>query len=468
MPLNTRDSNGRVYNKTVHNEKNNCNCEECGDVEEKQKQTEKQRETEDLRKEKEEGYYDEDDKDPFEDVGLLLEKGAQNYYKILHREMHEGYLLYTKKYPGARYCDEDEEIYQTLFCLERYGKIIPYQKRTAVLLEDDPSPWMRIGRPSKVELLSLVLFALGKYSGKDDAAVLLSRDEGGMILGFDYNIPEEEVNYIMGSSLLINFPSHLAKEGILITLKAPDKFILLQAENKGIKKIIYHLGELGRVEKDIVEKMTGVISVEKMPWGFWHYKSVVGEDTSKIPHPFEHIHLNPKVTPIELAGFIALIVRTRANCLKRKVGAVLIDLYDDGMKGKIRSLGYNGFKSMFMSETCDRFFCNKRRYGPKNDELCYSPCAEIDAFRGYYHDASLTETFYRQTTRKKKPEAIWTAAVTTIEPCERCTSILFEDGIFDFYPLKEYKPDRTHTLKLLTERGKINVNYLGNDFWKKW
>ena len=185
--------------------------------------------------------------------------------------------------------------------------------------------------------------------------------------------------------------------------------------------------------------------------------------------PFSQINLGSHVPPVEMAGLIALTARTRANCLKRKVGCVFLDLYDGGQTGKVRSIGYNGFKSLFqLTDDCDRHFCNKRRTGGKNDALCFSPCAEIDAFRGYFHDTFLKETFYRQTTRQRDLGRITTAAVSTIEPCERCTSILFENGVFDFFPLGCYEPGRTRILKHLADRGRISVRYLESGFWKKW
>lgn len=404
--------------------------------------------------------------DPFLDMAQVMANGAEDYYRLQKEKNFEGFKLHKGRFPNAVYDATQEELYQTLFCLENYGQIIPYQNRCVILQTSDVNPWMRIGRPTKIELLMLILFALAKSSAMTDAAVLLSKEKQGVILGFDYGHDEKDINYITGSSLLINFPTFLTQDGILLTVQAPDRFVLLQAENKGIQKIVYYEGNFGPVEKKILSSISNKIIVQKLKTGFWHYNSLL-DSNYEIPLPFRLSNFD-SFSPLELAALVALIGSTRANCLKRKVGAVLIDLYESEEKGKIRSIGYNGFKSFFQSsDDCDKFFCQKRRFGGKDDRLCFSPCAEIDAFRGYYHDESIRNTYYRASLKKRNPENIWTAAVTTIEPCERCVAILFENGIFDFYPLATYDPERTVTLQKLREQKKINVRYIGNDISKK-
>jgi deoxycytidylate deaminase len=400
--------------------------------------------------------------DPFAVPGQILEIGAEGYLRLLRDQIARGYQLSAKRKPAACYAPDQEELYQTLFCLETYGKIVPYQNRCAVVPRFDPNPWMRIGRPSKVELLMMVLFALAKGTGSSDAAVLLSRENHGVILGFDYGHDERQTSYIVGSSLLINFPTLMTENGVLVTIKAPDRFILLQAENKGIRTIYYYEGALGDVEDRIHRSISPRVSLIKLQPGFWHYNSLLDPE-NKVPPPFGDIAAGGPIPLMELSSIVALLARTRANCLKRKVGAVILDLYDDERFGTIRSLGYNGFKSGFYSsDDCEKHFCQKRRSGGKDDRLCFSPCAEIDAFRGFYHDEAIKQTFSRARLKKRDPGPIRTAAVTTIEPCERCTSILFENGIFDYFPLEIYNPARTILLGRLKDQKKINVTYLGD------
>ncbi|MBP7866435.1 MAG: hypothetical protein KA419_10830 [Acidobacteria bacterium] len=445
--------------------------------------------------------------DPFRDMNALLdEQGYYPFHQLLQRQNEEGYRMLCGLAPGSRYEAAREEIYQTLHALEAFGGIVPYHQRCAVGQDPDPTPWNRIGRPSKIELLMLILFAMAKRSPRGDAAVLLSGGDQSHILGFDYNSREMGTEYITGSSLLLNFPISMTRGGVLLTLRAPQRFLLLQGENRQIGKILYYHGSLGPVEREVLRIMGDRPRVEKVPNGFWDYRSLVArmapearvpegfwspEDLSQTvedgdpgagpwSNPFQgRVCIHPEVPEIEFAGLVAILSRLRANCLKRKVGAVLLDLYDDeeeersgdggnNAPGKIRSVGYNGFKSGLMDWSCDRSFCNKRRYGAKDDRLCYSPCAEIDCYQGYYHDASIREVFYRQVTRKHRPRSIRTVSVTTIEPCERCTSILFENGILDFYPMGQYQKERTKILNSLSERGHIRIHSLGGPFWEAW
>lgn len=405
--------------------------------------------------------------DPFTDVTSLMEQGPLHFFEVRRRQLDQGYRLLCERSPGIAYRCKDEERYQTLYCLEHHGSVVPHQRRCAVVETDDPSPWTRIGRPSKIEVLTLVLFALAQSSGREDAAVLLSGGNQSTILGFDYGVPEEGVNYPVGTSLLVNFPSSVTEGGTLVTLRAPSSFVLLQAENKRLSEVLYYDSELGETEKLIARRIRPTVNVVQVPRGFWLHQSLF-EEVPDCPRPFEDSSLGPTTPVIEVAGLVATLVAGRANCLKRHVGCVILDLYGkDRSKGKIRSIGYNGFKSGLRdTDDCAEHFCNKRRYGGKNDSMCFSPCAEIDAIRGYAHDASIGRVFLRQTTRSAEDLDIETVAVTTIEPCERCTSILFENGIFEYHALGAYDTERTRTLQQLQRRGRVRLSRIDTPFWR--
>ncbi len=131
---------------------------------------------------------------------------------------------------------------------------------------------------------------------------------------------------------------------------------------------------------------------------------------------------------------IARVVATRSNCIKRKVGAIIVK------DKRVISTGYNGTPRGVKNCNeggCPR--CNAFAESGKNLEECYCSHGEENAIiQAAYHGISTKgATLY-----------------TTFSPCLLCTKMILNAGIVEVVYNAEY-PLAEGSLKLLKEAGVI-------------
>jgi dCMP deaminase len=114
---------------------------------------------------------------------------------------------------------------------------------------------------------------------------------------------------------------------------------------------------------------------------------------------------------------IAEIVKTRSTCIRRQVGAVLVN-----DKRQIVSTGYNGVPRGI--EHCSEENCTKlfEESGEKN-ELCPAVHAELNAI-------------LQAATAGFSPEG--TTLYTTTRPCSNCTMAIINVGIKRVVYIEDY------------------------------
>jgi len=134
---------------------------------------------------------------------------------------------------------------------------------------------------------------------------------------------------------------------------------------------------------------------------------------------------------------IAEDVATRATCIRRKVGAVLVK------DKRILSTGYNGVPTGITHctpETCLRTIYNVP--SGERHELCRGLHAEQNAIiQAAYHGVSIKDAIL----------------YVTHQPCSICTKMLINSGIRKFIFKHPYKD--TLAMDMMEEAGVITVVY---------
>src|SRR6056297_3290166 len=138
---------------------------------------------------------------------------------------------------------------------------------------------------------------------------------------------------------------------------------------------------------------------------------------------------------------IAEDVATRATCIRRKVGAVLVK------DKRILSTGYNGVPTGITHctpETCLRTIYNVP--SGERHELCRGLHAEQNAIiQAAYHGVSIKDAIL----------------YVTHQPCSICTKMLINSGIRKFIFKHPYKD--TIAMDMMEEAGVITVVYRSED-----
>ncbi len=138
---------------------------------------------------------------------------------------------------------------------------------------------------------------------------------------------------------------------------------------------------------------------------------------------------------------IAEDVATRATCIRRKVGAVLVK------DKRILSTGYNGVPTGITHctpETCLRTIYNVP--SGERHELCRGLHAEQNAIiQAAYHGVSIKDAIL----------------YVTHQPCSICTKMLINSGIRKFIFKHPYKD--TLAMDMMEEAGVITVVYRSKD-----
>ncbi len=138
---------------------------------------------------------------------------------------------------------------------------------------------------------------------------------------------------------------------------------------------------------------------------------------------------------------IAEDVATRATCIRRKVGAVLVK------DKRILSTGYNGVPTGITHctpETCLRTIYNVP--SGERHELCRGLHAEQNAIiQAAYHGVSIKDAIL----------------YVTHQPCSICTKMLINSGIRKFIFKHPYKD--TLAMDMMEEAGVITVVYRSED-----
>jgi dCMP deaminase len=138
---------------------------------------------------------------------------------------------------------------------------------------------------------------------------------------------------------------------------------------------------------------------------------------------------------------IAEDVATRATCIRRKVGAVLVK------DKRILSTGYNGVPTGITHctpETCLRTIYNVP--SGERHELCRGLHAEQNAIiQAAYHGVSIKDSIL----------------YVTHQPCSICTKMLINSGIRKFIFKHPYKD--TLAMDMMEEAGVITVVYRSED-----
>lgn len=138
---------------------------------------------------------------------------------------------------------------------------------------------------------------------------------------------------------------------------------------------------------------------------------------------------------------IAEDVATRATCIRRKVGAVLVK------DKRILSTGYNGVPTGITHctpETCLRTIYNVP--SGERHELCRGLHAEQNAIiQAAYHGVSIKDAIL----------------YVTHQPCSICTKMLINSGIRKFIFKHPYKD--TLAMDMMEEAGVITVVYHSED-----
>lgn len=148
------------------------------------------------------------------------------------------------------------------------------------------------------------------------------------------------------------------------------------------------------------------------------YPALMPDDPALAPTP---IHRPDKQLYFLL---IALAARTRADCLGRRVGAVIT------REGRVLSTGYNGtpFGMPNCSEGgCHR--CSRRREGNAPRGGAYDVCICVHAEQ----NAILTAARFGQ-------ETLGGAMTTTVQPCFGCLKEMLQAGIEEVHYLHPWDP----------------------------
>lgn len=126
---------------------------------------------------------------------------------------------------------------------------------------------------------------------------------------------------------------------------------------------------------------------------------------------------------------IACLLSTRATCVKRQVGCVLVDA-----RGRILSTGYNGVPAGFPH--CTDQPCGGASL-PAGSDTCLAVHAEMNAVADC-HDASKIHTCY-----------------VSVLPCNSCAKTLLNTGMQVLVYLNDHEQS-SHVLDFL-KRGGISV-----------
>ena len=136
--------------------------------------------------------------------------------------------------------------------------------------------------------------------------------------------------------------------------------------------------------------------------------------------------LTPLARPDKSTYFllIALAARSRADCIGRRVGAVIT------REGRVLSTGYNG--TPFGMPNCSEGGCHRcaqRRTGDAPRSGAYDVCICVHAEQ----NAILTAARFGQQT-------LGASMTTTVQPCFGCLKEMLQAGISDVHFLHPWDP----------------------------
>jgi len=133
--------------------------------------------------------------------------------------------------------------------------------------------------------------------------------------------------------------------------------------------------------------------------------------------------------------------RRRSNCLKRKVGAAVVEIDPNGLGilGKLISIGFNSSPvGLQPCKTCGRAGFN----AGQNPYLCRVVHAEAKAIMDAY--------------KSKKSRLVDCILITTLFPCAYCSDIIIDSGVEGVYYGEDYYGTK-ETETIIDKFGEANI-----------
>ncbi|OAG30219.1 dCMP deaminase [Nematocida sp. ERTm5] len=225
------------------------------------------------------------------------------------------------------------------------------------------------------------------------------------------------------------------RQDIVIQLRTPDDWLEFKIRPCAVLIIAYPSGNQKVSSEEIAEYNAYYINMLKVRATFLNRTNLIEVDETQIDTIYNH-----RIRPTWQEYFMSLaeMASLRSNCMKRKVGAVLV------RHNRIISVGYNGTSTGTTNCSdggCER--CNTNTHKGKELSDCFCIHAEESAF-----------------LERNSLEVVGAQLYTTLYPCRLCARKIIQLKVSKLYYIEEYVHDKE--IQSLFARNNIEVCQLNS------